>query len=74
MNIFINEKKISVFNGATLKDAVLSYSTQAFKMVKNGYLGIYDRFGFLTEPDGPVTEGQHFYLKVRKKRNEDQNS
>ncbi len=64
MRIFINEKEIVLFRGATLKEAILTYSKVSYKKTESGYLGIYDRFGFLTEPDGPVYEGQHFFLKV----------
>jgi hypothetical protein len=66
MIVFINEKKTSVFKGATLADAVLTYSKKNFKKVRDGSLGIFDRFGFLTEPDGPAMEGQHYFLKELK--------
>jgi hypothetical protein len=68
MVVFINNKEISIFKGATLRDVVIAYSKQSYKKVLNGSLGIYDRFGFLTESDGPANEGQHFYLKVRHKQ------
>jgi hypothetical protein len=32
-------------------------------MLKSGKLCVYDRFGNLTETDGPVYEGQVFFLK-----------
>jgi hypothetical protein len=66
MIVFINEKKISVFKGATLANAVLTYSKEIFKKVQEGSLGIFDRFGFLTESDGPAIEGQHYFLKELK--------
>ena len=68
MKVIINNKEIIIFRGATLREAILSYSLFSYRKLMHGYLGIYDRFGFLTEPDGPVSEGQRFYLKVRKKR------
>lgn len=66
MIVFINEKKISVFKGATLADAVLAYSKENFMKLQDGSLGIFDRFGFLTESDGPAIEGQHYSLKELK--------
>jgi hypothetical protein len=72
MKVFVNGKEIQIFQGATVKDIILSYSEKSYKRLKGGFLGVYDRFGFLTEPDGPVMEGQQFYLKVRKKQNENQ--
>jgi len=68
MIVCINDKEITIFKGARLADAVLSYSKHSYKMVKSGYLAIFDRFGFLTEADGPALEGQHFFLKVIRKQ------
>jgi hypothetical protein len=64
MKVYLNEKEIIIFSGATLGDIVLAYSEHSYKMLKSGNLGIFDRFGFLTEPDGPIVEGQHFFLKI----------
>jgi hypothetical protein len=63
MKVYINEKEITVFNGATLGEAVLAYSGESYVKLKDGLLGIYDRFGFLTEPDGPAGENRHYVLK-----------
>jgi len=66
MTVFINKIPVTIFKGALIRDVILSYSIRSYKMLQNGYLCIYDRFGNLTEPDGPVKEGQHFKLKVKK--------
>jgi hypothetical protein len=67
MIVFLNDKEITVFKGATLGELVLFYSKTSFRKLKSGYLGIYDRFGYLTEPDGPAFEGQRYYLRIIKK-------
>jgi hypothetical protein len=64
MKVYLNGKEIIIFKGATLGDVVLASSKQSYKMLKSGYLGIYDRYGFLTESDGPAVEGQQFFLKI----------
>jgi hypothetical protein len=64
LKVFINNKEITIFRGATAGEAVLAYSRFSFKKLKTGYLSVYDRFGFKTEPDGPVIEGQRLYLRV----------
>ncbi len=64
MTLFINNKPVTIFAGATLEMVVLRYSRRSHSLLKSGYLGLYDRFGNPTEPDGPVSEGQHFFLKV----------
>jgi hypothetical protein len=63
MTVTINNSNITIFKGATISDLVLAYSVRSHKMLKNGKLCVYDRFGNLTEIDGPVYEGQLFYLK-----------
>jgi hypothetical protein len=68
MRVYINRKVVDIFQGATLGDVVLAYSKRCFKMVMSGYLDVYDRFGYLTSVDGAVSDGQHFTLKVAKKK------
>lgn len=63
MKVFINKREVTIFTGARLSDAVLAYSKHAYKMLLSNKLILTDRFGNLTEPDGPVTEGQKFRLR-----------
>ncbi len=63
MKVTLNKSEILIFKGATISDLVLAYSERSFKMFKKGKLCVYDRFGNLTEADGPVYEGQMFFLK-----------
>jgi len=63
MKVILNNSELIIFKGATISDMVLAYSLRSHKMLQRGKLCVYDRFGNLTEPDGPVYEGQLFYLK-----------
>ena len=63
MKVILNKNEINIFKGATISDIVLAYSKRSFKMMKEGKLCVYDRFGNLTEADGPAYEGQVFFLK-----------
>ena len=63
MKVILNKNEIQIFRGATVSDLVLAYSERSHKMLKQGKLCVYDRFGNLTEPDGPVYDGQMFWLK-----------
>ncbi len=63
MKVILNNTELNIFKGATLNDLVLMYSERSYKMLKNNKLCIFDRFGNLTEPDGPVYEGQVFFLR-----------
>jgi hypothetical protein len=63
MKVYINNKEISIFKGARIQDAVLAYSPRLLRMVANGVVSVFDRLGNLTEPDGPLIEGQRLTLK-----------
>jgi hypothetical protein len=63
MKVTLNKHEIILFKGATINDLVLAYSARSHKMMKLGKLCVNDRFGNLTEADGPVYEGQIFFLK-----------
>ena len=63
MKVTLNKHEITIFKGATIGDLVLAYSVRSHKMLLNGKLCVFDRFGNLTEADGPVYNGQLFYLK-----------
>jgi hypothetical protein len=63
MKVYLNKTEISIFKGARISELVLAYSQRSYKMLKSGNLCVYDRFGNLTETDGPVYEGQVFFLK-----------
>lgn len=63
MIIFINNTPVEIFNGANLGHVVLKYSLRSYKMVCSGKLAIFDKYGFKTEPDAPIKEGQIFFVK-----------
>ena len=63
MKVILNTSEIIIFKGATISDLVLAYSMRSYKMLKSGKLCVYDRFGNITEMDGPVYDGQMFFLK-----------
>ena len=63
MKVTLNKSEITIFKGAKISDLVLAYSERSYKMLVAGKLSVYDRFGNLTEIDGPVYEGQVFILK-----------
>lgn len=63
MKVTLNNREILIFKGATIGEMVLAYSMRSHKMLLRGKLCVYDRFGNLTEMDGPVYDGQMFFLK-----------
>jgi hypothetical protein len=65
VKVTINNREITVFNGARVCDAVLAYSKDEYKMLMNGELAVTDHFGNITAADGSLTEGQ--VIRLRKK-------
>jgi hypothetical protein len=63
MKVSINKKEICIFAGARIRDALHVYSPRSLRMVLTGKLSVFDRFCNLTEPDGPLIEGQQLTLK-----------
>lgn len=63
MKVWINKREMITFRGACLGDVLRLYSQRSLSMVRKGHFGVFDRFGYLTELDGPVAEGQHFMIK-----------
>jgi hypothetical protein len=63
MKVTLNNSEVIIFKGATISEMVLAYSVRSHKMLVRGKLCVYDRFGNLTEIDGPVYDGQLFFLK-----------
>jgi hypothetical protein len=64
MKIFINQKEVQVFNGATVKDAVLAYDRKAHEFLLKGKLAVHDRYGNLLESDGELNEEQQITLET----------
>jgi hypothetical protein len=58
MKVYVNQKEVQVFDGATIKDAVLAYDKKAHEFLLNGKLAVHDRFGNLMENDGELTAEQ----------------
>jgi hypothetical protein len=66
MIVFINNREMAIFRGATVIDAVRIYSLRSSRMLEHGFLQVFDRFGNHTEPDGELTQGQILFLKKNK--------
>lgn len=64
MNIFINDEEITVFNGATVKDAMRAFYVQHNKVFPCSLPTITDGYGNSVASDGELTEGNHLYIKT----------
>lgn len=64
MRVFINDEEVTLFNGATVLDAIRMYYTEHNKILPDTLSIITDRFGNRVAPDGELTEGNHLYIKI----------
>lgn len=63
---FINDKKVELYHGATLKHALLKMNETYYKQVISGQVEIRDHEGNLVDIHGSVDHGFRYY--VTKKR------
>lgn len=67
MKVIVNNKEVQIFKGACLSDVILAYSKHSFKLLNSGIYNLIDKYGNITEADGPAHEGQILFLKRTKK-------
>jgi hypothetical protein len=65
MKVFVNERELILFQGAKVKDAVLSFDKRILREISQ--YEILDRYGNQTEIDGALQEGSQLFIKTTKK-------
>ncbi len=68
MKISVNNVPIEIFNGAKVKDAVISYYSQENKRMPNSFPEVKDTYGNIVAEDGELNEGNKLFLKIKKKK------
>jgi hypothetical protein len=61
MKVFVNEKEITLFRGARVKDAVLSFDRKIRHKISS--YQISDVYGNQTGLDGALQEGSKLFIK-----------
>jgi hypothetical protein len=64
MKVFVNDKEITLFEGAKVKDAILSFDKKALREIS--LYEILDRYGNQTDIDGALQEGSRLFIKKLK--------
>ena len=64
VKVIINNQDVTIFNGARVRDAVLAYSKESYKLLRASKLTVRDRHGNITEADGSLSEGQIIFLQL----------
>lgn len=63
MKVKVNRTEIEIFEGATVKHAVLQYFVRRhISTSKLASIRVYDAYGHITDLDAPLTEGQAIKL------------
>ncbi len=63
MNIYVNEKKISIFHGATVKSALMKYYRATGEKVNLDSLDVRDAYGNSIALDGSLSESSRIFTK-----------
>ena len=66
MTLFVNEKEIILFDGATVSDALRKYNDSAVNKVKKGNAYVLDTYGNNIGLSGALTEGSRLFLRDKK--------
>lgn len=59
MQVYVNDKAITIFQGATAQDALRRYCTETGAATEKCHL--YDDWGNEIAPDSPMSEGRRIY-------------
>lgn len=65
MKVLLNEKELTLFNGATLTHALQMYSKTALNDVKQGKAEVLDAYGNVTALDGALQNGTRLFLRTK---------
>jgi hypothetical protein len=64
MKVFVNDRAITLFQGAKVKDAILSFDKRILHRIK--LYEIFDKYGNQTDADGALQEDSRLYIKQKK--------
>ena len=65
MKLFINDKEITIHNGAKVLDVMRSYYAEQNKKLPGKLPIVTDAYGNSVAPDGELSEGNHLYIKIK---------
>ncbi len=68
MKITVNNTPLELHGGARVKDAIVSFYTQAGRRVPKRLPPVEDRFGNRVAPDGELSEGNALFIVYRRRK------
>ncbi|MDR1581761.1 MAG: hypothetical protein LBS55_00635 [Prevotellaceae bacterium] len=64
MKVFVNDREITLFEGAKVRDAVLSFDKRILHEIS--LYEILDKYGNQTDIDGALQDGNKLFIKKLK--------
>lgn len=66
MQVTVNRTKLTIFQGATVADAIRAYYSQKKRKAPSPLPEAKDAYGNSVAHDGSLTEGSRLIIKIRK--------
>lgn len=67
MKLFVNDKEVTIHNGAKVLDVIRGYYSLRNKRLPCKLPIVTDAYGNSVAPDGELNEGNHLYIKTKTK-------
>lgn len=66
VEVFVNDKKISLYRGLKVKHALIAYDQDAYGAALAGHARVEDENGFALGLEGGLTGGEKIFVKAVK--------
>lgn len=63
MKVKVNDREIEIFNGALVRDALLKYSKEEYKFIRNNEKIVVDRHNNKRFLSGELSTGETLFIK-----------
>lgn len=65
MDVFVNEKKVSIHKGMSVKHALIAFDQDLYRKAIEGLVRVADENGFEIGLDGTLSEGARVFVSSR---------
>jgi hypothetical protein len=65
IDIFVNDRKVSISRGMQVKHALIAYDQDLYKAAVDGTARVEDQNGFIVGLEGGLVEGARIFVKSR---------
>lgn len=64
MQVYVNDKEVTIFDGAKVQDVLRKYSMEEYKEVEKGNMYVQDKFGNKVMLGGELRAGAKLFTKA----------